>query len=159
MKIPVNAIVELTSEAEGLYQKASAPARAIVKQKQVDEYGYDKVYVEWDRDHWRHNGESDKWAYASHFKVVRYPCQDLQDEDEYPFEEQFISEEEAKLQSAIDSAAIIASDGEGFMLISLERDQRGELYPKIVIGSASDEAENVFSEEILPLLGFEYYDE
>lgn len=155
MKIPVNAIVELTSEAEELYQKASAPARAFVKQNQVDEYGFDKVYVEWDRDHWRHNGESDKWAYASHFKVIKLPATD---DTESEYEEQLISEEEAKLQSAIESAAIIASDGEGFMLISLERDQRGELYPKIVIGSSSDEAESVFSEEILPLLGFDYDD-
>lgn len=157
MEIPVNAIVELTDEAEGLYQKASSPARAIVKQNQVDEYGYHKIYIEWDRDHWRHNGESDKWAYASHFEIVRIPAFQ-EDEEEYPFEEQFITEEEAKLQSAIESAAVIASDGEGFMLISLERDQKGELYPTIVIGSSSDEAETVFSEEILPLLGFDYDD-
>lgn len=157
MKIPVNAIVELTSEAEELYQKASAPARAFVKQNQVDEYGFDKVYVEWDRDHWRHNGESDKWAYASHFKVVKVPKLD-EAEDYEDFDDLIISEEEENLQSAIESAAILASDGEGFMLISLERDQRGELYPKIVIGSSSDEAESVFSEEILPLLGFDYDD-
>lgn len=157
MKILVNSIVELTTEAESLYQKASAPARAIVKQTQVDEYGFDKVYVEWDRDHWRHNGESDKWAYASHFNVVKYP-EPEEDEEGY-FEDFFIPDENnSKLQSAIESAALIASTGEGFMLISLERDQKGDLYPKIVMGSSSDEAELVFSEEILPLLGFDYDD-
>lgn len=153
MKIPVNSIVELTEEAENLYQKASAPARAIVKHFQIDEYGYDKVYVEWDRDHWRHNGESDKWAYASHFRTVRIA--DAEEEDEEILD-LFVPDEDDKLQSAIDSAALIASGGEGFMLISLERDQKGDLYPKIIMGSASDEAEAVFSEEILPLLGFEY---
>jgi hypothetical protein len=158
MKILVNSVVELTTEAESLYQKASAPARAIVKQTQIDEYGFDKVYVEWDRDHWRHNGESDKWAYASHFNVVKYPIPEDEDEEGY-FEDFFIPDEsDSKLQSAIESAALIASTGEGFMLISLERDQKGDLYPKIVMGSSSDEAETVFSEEILPLLGFDYDD-
>lgn len=155
MKIPANSVVELTTEAESLYQKASAPARALVKQCQVDEYGFDKIYVEWDRDYWRHNGESDKWAYASHFNVVKYPT--LEDEEDEYIADFFVpDEEDAKLQSAIESAALIASTGEGFMLISLERDQKGELYPKIVIGSSSDEAELVFSEEILPLLGFDH---
>jgi hypothetical protein len=149
--IPINAIVELKGEAEDLYREATSPARARVKRFRVDEYGYDKVYVEWDKDHWRSQGESDRWTYASHFDVVSLPDDSYLEQDKYEEEDST-----DKLKGALEAASKIACYGEGFVMITLERDPEGELYPKVIVSSTSDEAESLFEEEILPLLGFDH---
>jgi hypothetical protein len=138
-----NSIVALNTSAEGLYKSASAPARAFVREAKTDELGYEKIYVEWDRNHWRHGDENDCWAFASHFTVLEEPeaGSELPEFDEID-----------KFINAIEQAFETAAGGEGFMLISLERDSYGDLYPKVMISTATDEAEQILSEGI-PRLG------
>jgi hypothetical protein len=139
-----NSIVALNRSAEELYKKASAPARAFVREAKTDELGYEKIYVEWDRNHWRHGDENDCWAFASHFTVLEEP-----EVSSEAFECDFGIN---KFIDAIEQAFETAAGGEGFMLISLERDPYGELYPKIMISTATAEAEQILSEG-LPRLG------
>lgn len=139
--IKVNSIVALKQEAEEVYDYATAPARAVVRQSRMDE-GYEMVYVSWDRDHWRSVGEPNQWAFASHFEVIG-----IQDESEDFDASVFID--------AVETAANVAAEGEGFVMISLIRDSEGELFPKVVVTSTSEEAEDILDTQVLPSLGFD----
>ncbi len=44
---------------------------AIIKDISKDRWGFQMVYVEWDKNHWTYNGAPDKWTYADHFEKVK----------------------------------------------------------------------------------------
>ncbi len=45
-----------------------------VKATQLDErYGYPKIFVEWDKDHWAYNQAPDTWTWEGHFEEVDMP--------------------------------------------------------------------------------------
>lgn len=139
----INAVVELRKDCEEVYELATSPARGTVRKFQTDSYGYEKIFIVWDRDHWRHNGESDRWAYASHFMVIEEP-----EEPGEPY-----SSDAEEMLKATEAAADIALRGEGFLMVSLERADDGELWPKVVVSAISDEAESFIAEDLLPMLG------
>lgn len=66
-QIEVGTKVELRPEMAGVYKRASAGSVGIVADLKVDE-GFPMVYIEWDKSHWRYNGEPDGWTFESHFK-------------------------------------------------------------------------------------------
>jgi hypothetical protein len=145
--IAPNSIVALKKgHFEELYECASSEARALVVHSRVQD-GIEEIYVDWDRDHWRTNGEEDMWTYANHFEVLEAP-----DASEVPEEYEDLDD----FIDALEGAINMASAGEGFLLLSLQRDPKdGELFPQVVIRAQSEEAEIVFDREILPGLGFD----
>ena len=80
-------LVELLPGREDLYQYAIVGSRGTILATRTDSYGYEKVLVEWDKDHWRYNGEPDGWTYASHFReikpeaVIDIPAEELMAEE------------------------------------------------------------------------------
>lgn len=67
---PKNSYVELRDGCDDVYELAWSGTRGWIRDLDVDEDGFEKVFVEWDKDHWRYDGEPDGWTYASHFKPV-----------------------------------------------------------------------------------------
>jgi hypothetical protein len=47
--LPLNSYVELMPGFEEVYDDAPSLARGYVREAAEDEFGYDKVFVEWDR--------------------------------------------------------------------------------------------------------------
>lgn len=74
-KIPVDAKVELLPGRDEVYLFAQAGSRGTVRNTKVDEMGFPLVYIEWDRDHWKYNGEPDGWTFESHFQILELPDQ------------------------------------------------------------------------------------
>src|SRR5574338_1211558 len=65
-RIDVGTKVELRPEMAGVYAKATAGSVGTITGVKEDE-GFDMVYIEWDKTHWRYNGEPDGWTFESHF--------------------------------------------------------------------------------------------
>lgn len=41
-----------------------------VRKIKYDKYGYPRILVEWDKDHWSYNGAQDTWTWEGHFEAV-----------------------------------------------------------------------------------------
>lgn len=65
--------VSLRGQYEVVYQAAYAGSEGWVRDTKVDDDGFEMVYVEWDKNHWRYAGEIDIWTFASHFRVIPDP--------------------------------------------------------------------------------------
>lgn len=72
-KIPQHSRVQLKNGTDSVYVYAVTGAEGWVRDHKKDEDGFDLVMVEWDKDHWRYNGQSDGWTFAEHFKVIGDP--------------------------------------------------------------------------------------
>jgi hypothetical protein len=68
--IEIGQKVELKPGMDGVYQKAGPASQALVLDKKTDTDGFEMLKVQWDREHWRYNGEPDQWTHESHFQVV-----------------------------------------------------------------------------------------
>ena len=62
--------VELVPGAETVYPRALAGMQGIVRGTKDDDFGFPQAFIEWDKNHWRYNGEQDGWTFASHFRPV-----------------------------------------------------------------------------------------
>ncbi len=65
--LEVGTRVQLLEHMAGVYKKAVPGAVGTIKAKKVDE-GFDMVFIVWDQNHWRYNGEPDGWTFESHFE-------------------------------------------------------------------------------------------
>lgn len=72
-EIPTHSRVALADGAESVYLFALAGSEGWVRDKKTDDDGYELVRIEWDKDHWRFNGQPDGWTFASHFKTIGPP--------------------------------------------------------------------------------------
>jgi hypothetical protein len=119
MDFEIGARIALKDQFDQLYSRAFLGSEGTILDINEDYDGFLMIYVSWDQEHWRYNGEPDGWTYASHFDVIAPPSKDLIDlpkkEDIEDFDQidGYIDE----LASATDSA----SEGEGFILISVRR--------------------------------------
>src|ERR1700692_3942160 len=68
--LPIDSIVELKGDVADIYTRAYPGSKAIVRKGRIDEDGFSLVYVEWDKDDWRYNGQFDGWTYTNHFKYL-----------------------------------------------------------------------------------------
>jgi hypothetical protein len=68
--LPIDSIVELKGDVADIYARAYPGSKAIVRKGRIDEDGFSLVYVEWDKDDWRYNGQTDGWTYTNHFKYL-----------------------------------------------------------------------------------------
>jgi hypothetical protein len=65
--------VALIDGADSVYVFALAGSEGWVRDHKKDDDGYELVLVEWDKEHWRYNGQPDGWTFESHFKVIGPP--------------------------------------------------------------------------------------
>lgn len=141
--IEIGAKVELLPGRDEVYRYAVSGSRGIVTKQKIDDYGFPMIYIEWDKDHWRFNGEPDGWTFASHFQVIEDP--EPEEEFDYEFEDLgdlleditsahgsklgdvcphcggIHTEEQEKYIDAMMSAFDEAADSEGFILLTIKR--------------------------------------
>lgn len=105
--------IELLPAMQHLYEDAIAGSRGWAKDVKVDDLGFPLVYIEWDRDHWKYQGQEDGWTFQSHFRIIGYrePEGVLAD----------FSEKQDYLDTIMD-AANLAADSDGFMILTLKVD-------------------------------------
>lgn len=93
-----------------------------------DKFGYPRVYIEWDKDHWSYNGAPDGWTYENHFELV---------------EDVMSKEKKNRQEAAKDIAAKFAEE-----MAALFGDEEPEVGPEIVDDSEAEESspENEYDE-------------
>lgn len=70
MSLQIDQRVRLKHSHAGMYPFASGGAEGFVRKESTDKFHYEMVFIEWDKAHWRYEGENDMWTYASHFEPV-----------------------------------------------------------------------------------------
>lgn len=71
--IPLHSRVALRGGFEVVYPSAWAGTEGWIRGQRTDEDGFDQVFIEWDKGHWRYSGESDLWTFANHFRAIGPP--------------------------------------------------------------------------------------
>jgi hypothetical protein len=173
-EIPVNAKVELLPGRDEVYQFAQSGSRGWARKTTVDELGFPMIYVEWDKDHWKYNGEEDGWTFESHFKMIEEPptppasvateliqqAQARRDEErcqhcgeEHGADVQKASEFLAILEKATQAAAA----AEGFFVVTISPEYDPALpgvaiyRPKIFTGLMTDDAADMIEAQVVHL--------
>lgn len=174
----VGSYVELLPDRENVYKRAVAGTRGTIRASKRDDFGYQKVYIEWDKAHWRYNGEADGWTLAAHFRPVEdIGDHDLMDEilheDEpcphcgemhgdhvHQEEVEELSQEERTDQymGGVSQGFEMASESDAFMLITLRKRFDPGVGAHVVLldmirGSAIEELDHLSESEILAFLG------
>jgi hypothetical protein len=65
--------VRLKEGFDLVYPMSFPGAEAIIGAYTIDPEKYERIFVEWDKSHWRYNYERDMLTYASHFEVIAPP--------------------------------------------------------------------------------------
>lgn len=154
----VGAKVRLLPNFDEVYQLAYVGSLATIKDFMIDEYGYPKVWVEWDQDDWRFNNEPDQWTYPEHFEVIRPPVsieqmarnvvREISEPCPHCGESHPQDPEIAKYMDTITEAFDDASGSEAFLLVAITQVDAGdydELVPVITTATWSDEATEILN--------------
>lgn len=131
-EIPQHSRVALKDGADNVYIFALSGSEGWVRDTKTDDDGYELVLIEWDKDHWRYNGQADGWTFSEHFKVIGPPDPpDQEQELEVTFEGQpldtIISDPppaDHQVEAYIDTlteAMDAASESEAFLMIAVRR--------------------------------------
>ncbi len=152
-------VVELLPGREEVYQRALAGSRGTIRASKLDDYGFEKVYIEWDKDHWRYNEEPDGWTFASHFKEAEGIDlhEDLTGVDDY--EVPLIIPEEGQgdqIGEYLDSmmeAFDKASESDGFYLITMRREIDSDSGQEVIMidvlrGAADAELDGILDADL-----------
>lgn len=136
--------VELVPGAETVYPRALAGMQGIVRGTKDDDFGFPQAFIEWDKNHWRYNGEQDGWTFASHFRPVENEepeiiGAEIHDVPATPPRQPTEEEEQriAKYIDAIGRAFERASESDAFFLITLKKDDEGVMNMDM-LGSTTD---------------------
>lgn len=162
--LPPDTYVELLPGFEQVYDFALAGTRGWIRDTQEDEYGFEKVYVEWDKNHWRYQGEPDGWTFANHFQEVKetelvepqdvvVPATldpEMSDDDLADQREVQIEKYVNDISEAFDKAA----DSDGFFLITMRRGWEPQLHMEVIafdhfLGVADDDLRDIDKADIL----------
>lgn len=139
--LPLHARVALKDGADHVYVYALAGTEGWVRGQKTDDDGFDLVRIEWDKDHWRYNGQQDGWTYADHFYVIGPPSppqhEQPQEDEEAVLPDPPASENEmdAYMQTLTD-AMEAASESEGFLLVAVKRIPNPEKPSEILFAPA-----------------------
>lgn len=71
--LPEDCRVSLKNSVDNVYLYALVESQGWVREQKIDDDGFHLVYIEWDKDHWRYNGQPDGWTFADHFNVIGPP--------------------------------------------------------------------------------------
>lgn len=72
--------VRLLDPYDAVYPRAFVGSEGDVAYSEKDEYGFERIYVVWDKEHPRYNGERDMWTFANHFDVIEQPDRSVVEE-------------------------------------------------------------------------------
>jgi hypothetical protein len=123
--------VALLPGCEEVYKKASPGAQATITDTRIDEDGFNMVFVEWDKTHWRYSGQDDQWTYAEHFTAIDEHGIFAALEDPEAFANQIMerAKERGKDDEMIeefidrlDEVVNVLSESEGFIVITARRE-------------------------------------
>lgn len=173
-KIPLHSRVALKDGADTVYVYALAGTEGWVRGQKEDSDGFELFRIEWDKEHWRYNGQPDGWTFADHFKVIGPP--DPVDQEEEDVEEdttpdavgmQPVARSENDLDSYMESlseAFDAASEGEGFVVLAIRRQPNPQnpseiaFVPTMFQHSTTKEAEMLLDIQLAELASSNYQD-
>jgi hypothetical protein len=137
-------IVQLKEDHESFYAHAQPEAEGIVKDKKVDDSGFDLIYVQW------FDTEEDGWTFSSHFEVIDKDTDLISsfDNDEKNTVDLYMEE----ISDAFDDIA----DSEGFLTLSITRiknPENGKVYlaPRLHTMTATKEASLAIEAQIVQM--------
>lgn len=165
-KISIGSRVALKDGMDAVYLLALPQAEGFVRDQKVDPDGFPLVYVEWDTDHWRFNGQRDGWTFEEHFDLKeRSPIEpEIQPDPDFlaqlsPEPPKITDEQAQEFFDELSDALEQATDGEGFLLISVKRKQTedGELvYPEIFTSTLTEEAGLLLDAQLAQIAALSY---
>lgn len=155
-EIPLNSRVSLRGGFEAVYDQALAGSEGYVRIAQTDDDGFDRVFIEWDKAHWRFSGEPDGWTFASHFRVIGPPelpsapeADEIEDTnllDPIELDEADLGvtvatdEEWQRYFQTLNTGSEKAADSNNFVLVTFaEPDDGGEVVPHIYMSAMDPE--------------------
>lgn len=133
---------------DGPYAMAGAGSVGWVRERKLDSVGYPMVYIEWDRDHWTFNGETDMWTFEDHFEPVKEEAMSDKDKEkdlETRLRDLFLEFQAAHGDTSkasdlyhrrLKEAVEVAEEGSAFMVITLGRDY----YPSVFYNYKDDKS-------------------
>lgn len=130
-KVPLHSRVALKDGKDQVYVYALAGTEGWVRGSKQDSDGFELYKIEWDKEHWRYNGQPDGWTFAEHFKVIGPPdprAVEEEDDDEevgedIEMQDDPVSKEE-ELESYMETlsqAFDAAAEAEGFIVFTIRR--------------------------------------
>lgn len=144
-KLEIGQRVELLPGREDVYDRVYPATPGVVSGTRTDEYGYDQVFIIWDKDHWRYNGEDDLWTFASHFKPLEGKEKELigteiHEAPSSPPQEEWDEPTDAELMQmesyldALENAAGNAAEADAFFFVCLKKDEQGRDSVRLLYG-------------------------
>lgn len=166
--IPLHSRVALAEGVDDVYQLALPGTQGWVRDHKKDPDGFDMVAVEWDKDHWRYNGQPDGWTFAEHFKVIGPPSASDGDkpiplslETELP-QPALTDDQIEEFIEVISEAMEAASESDGFFILTVQKIPNPEnpseivFVPKIFTQSISPEAEIILDVQLMECANANY---
>lgn len=182
-EIPQHSRVALKNGTESVYTFCLAGSEGWARDSKTDDDGFKLLLIEWDKDHWRYNGQPDGYSFASHFKVIGPPEPPVMEEDE---EVDTGDEPEARIEVAnflaqikadmsepseadsymeeLSDAMESASESEGFVMFTVKRsinpDNPNEVLfaPEIHSATLSEEARLILDVQLAECASQSYQD-
>lgn len=155
--------VELLPGREDVYDRAFPASRGVVSGHRKDKHGYDLIYIIWDKDHWRYNGEDDLWTFASHFRPIEdgeereligpeaqeVPAAPPADPEEFETMSEERQEQMDSYMDALQFAAEKASESGAFFFLCVKDDGRGHKGIEVLYGIGDPALENISIADVL----------
>lgn len=169
-ELPINSRVELIPGMEDVYFNAVAQSKAVVRKRKVDEDGFPMIFVEWDRDDWRYNGERNGWTLESHFRMVDEEAEPPQDEiDASPTANWVVraleevadeAKEESEYTQEMESALELLLESNSFMLIVTKRLGHNNeiIVPAVISGSKDQTGHHLLEAQLLQIAAAAFMD-
>jgi hypothetical protein len=159
--IPVGSRVSLKDGMERVYTFAVAGTEGWVRERKEDSDGFPLVRIEWDKEHWRYNGQPDGWTFEDHFRLIDVPAPTPEVEPE-PAEGLLAQlQPDERAWGAVDGyvddlsdAMDAASEGEGFFMIVIRQRQNDKdpnevmYFPTIFDNALTEEARCVLDAQL-----------
>jgi hypothetical protein len=148
--------VELLPGREDVYDSVFPASRGVVSGRRKDKYGYDLIYIIWDKEHWRYNGEDDLWTLASHFRPVQGEERELigPEVHEVPAAPPIVMDEEKQTEmdsymDALQYAAEKASESGAFFFICVKDGGDGHKGIEVLYSIGDPELRNLSIADVL----------
>lgn len=156
-KLRIGQEVELAPGMETVYVRGAAGMRGTILGITEDPDGFELVYIEWDKGHWRYNGEEDDWTYALHFRPVGTERPHLGPEvDDIPTVPNIVpSEEEETYIDSIMAACDKASEADGFYFVTLKRDEEDRIVLEILHAAIDADLNSLSGADVFSFLEHE----
>lgn len=136
-KFEIGDRVELLPGREDVYEKVFPASPGVISGFRRGKFDYPEVFIIWDKDHWRYNGEPDMWTFASHFRPIEGAEPELIGAEVHDIPSSIPDEPEPHIPTneenqamedymeALISAADRASESDAFFFICLKSDGDG----------------------------------